>query len=86
MGFFFVERNTLQKQSKQEADDSIAEFKATKEAEYKQMTSSIDTSDYAKVREAGGFALVFFLRVLLFSSFFLLFFFFSFFFFSSLFL
>lgn len=38
----------LQKQSKLEAEQAIAEFKEAKEAEYKQMTSSIDTSEYAK--------------------------------------
>merc|ERR1711916_67808 len=42
------ERAALQKQSKLEAEQSIAEFKAAKDAEYKQLTSSVDTSDYAK--------------------------------------
>lgn len=38
----------LAKQSKQEADQAIAEFKATKEAEHKQITASVDTSDFSK--------------------------------------
>ena len=38
----------MQKQSKTEADQAIADYKAQKEAEYKQATSSVDTSDYAK--------------------------------------
>merc|ERR1711916_70225 len=42
------ERSALQKQSKLEADQSIAEFKEAKDAEYKQLTSAVDTSDYAK--------------------------------------
>ena len=44
LGASRTERAALQKQSKQEADQSIAEFKASKDAEYKQLTSSVDTS------------------------------------------
>lgn len=38
----------MQKQSKLEAEEAIAEFKATKEAEHKQITASIDTSDFSR--------------------------------------
>jgi hypothetical protein len=38
----------LQKQSKIEADQSVAEFKASKEAEYKKLTTSVDTSEFSK--------------------------------------
>merc|ERR1712169_105200 len=42
------ERAALQKQSKLEAEQAIAEFKEAKDQEYEQLTSSVDTSDYAK--------------------------------------
>lgn len=42
------ERTVLQKQSKQEADQAIADFKAEKQAEYQKQTESVDTSDFSK--------------------------------------
>ncbi len=49
-----AERAALQKQSKIEADQSIAEFKASKDAEHKKITASIDTTDFSKVRKRRG--------------------------------